>query len=180
MKRIRLELIIAILLCLIARSPLFAADPAIQTALEAPRMGAGTTLREIRALAEPRVVPPPAPKNLAEWNETAKRLRRDMLEQIVFRGRAKEWRDAKCGVVWLDTIPGGVGYQIRKFRYEALPGMWLPGLLYLPDKLAGNVPVSIHVNGHAPEGKAVDYKQLRSINLAKRGMARRTWSAGSE
>ena len=102
--------------------------------------------------------------------QTAERLRRDVLEQIVFRGRAKEWRDARCGVAWLDTIPGGPGYQIRKFRYEALPGMWLPGLLYLPDKLAGNVPVSIHVNGHAPEGKAVDYKQLRSINLAKRGV----------
>ena len=73
-------------------------------------------------------------------------------------------------MVWLDTIDGGPGYRIRKFRYEALPGMWLPGLLYLPDKLAGSVPVAMHVNGHAPEGKAVNYKQLRSINLAKRGM----------
>ena len=82
----------------------------------------------------------------------------------------QKWRDAPCGLAWLDTIPGGPGYQIRKFRYEALPGMWLPGLLYLPNKLDGNVPVSIHVNGHAPEGKAVDYKQLRSINLAKRGV----------
>ncbi len=65
---------------------------------------------------------------------------------------------------------GGPGYRIRKFRYEALPGMWIPGLLYLPDKLEGTVPLAVHVNGHAPEGKAVNYKQLRSINLAKRGM----------
>jgi dienelactone hydrolase len=48
--------------------------------------------------------------------------------------------------------------------------MWIPGLLYLPEKLEGRVPVAIHVNGHATEGKAVNYKQLRSINLAKRGL----------
>jgi hypothetical protein len=93
-----------------------------------------------------------------------------MLEGIVFRGAAAEWRNTNCGVAWLDTIDGGPGYRIRKFRYEALPGMWLPGLLYLPDKLSGNVPVAMHVNGHAAEGKAVPYKQLRSINLVKRGM----------
>src|SRR5262249_12389309 len=71
---------------------------------------------------------------------------------------------------WLDTIAGGPGYTIRKFRYEALPGMWIPGLLYLPEKLEGRVPLALNVNGHAPEGKAVNYKQLRSINLAKRGL----------
>jgi hypothetical protein len=48
--------------------------------------------------------------------------------------------------------------------------MWIPGLLYLPDKIEGRVPLAINVNGHAPEGKAVEYKQLRSINLVKRGM----------
>ena len=32
------------------------------------------------------------------------------------------------------------------------------------------MPVAVNVNGHDPEGKAVGYKQLRSINLAKRGM----------
>ncbi len=48
--------------------------------------------------------------------------------------------------------------------------MWIPGLLYVPDVLEGRVPVALNVNGHAPEGKAVGYKQLRSINLAKRGM----------
>ncbi|MBI3837515.1 MAG: hypothetical protein HY288_06240 [Planctomycetia bacterium] len=44
------------------------------------------------------------------------------------------------------------------------------GILYLPDRLEGLMPVAMNVNGHAPEGKAVNYKQLRSINLAKRGM----------
>ena len=69
------------------------------------------------------------------------------------------------------TISGGPGYHIRKLRYEAGPGMWIPALLYEPDHLAGKVPVIMNVNGHVgTPGKAVDYKQIRCINQAKRGM----------
>ncbi len=127
-------------------------------------------LREIRAFIEPRIIKPPQFSDRAKWEQAAAELRRDMLDQIVFRGAAKPWRHAQCGVQWLDTIAGGPGYRIRKFRYEALPGMWIPALLYLPEKITGPVPVAMHVNGHASEGKAVHYKQLRSINLAKRGL----------
>src|SRR5256885_5993476 len=48
--------------------------------------------------------------------------------------------------------------------------MWFPALLYEPITLTGKVPVALHVNGHEPTGKAVAYKQIRCINLAKRGM----------
>ena len=149
----------------------FADDAAaFKTALEKPVLAPGQVLKELQAFIEPRFIKPPKATDRAAWEKEASRVRRDMLEQIVFRGEATQWRDAKCGVVWLDTIDGGPGYRIRKFRYEALPGMWIPGLLYLPEKLAGNVPVAINVNGHAADGKATDYKQLRAINLAKRGM----------
>ncbi|MEX2113955.1 MAG: hypothetical protein WD845_12265 [Pirellulales bacterium] len=143
---------------------------AAQVALKKPQLAPGQVLKEVRAFLEPRFIRPPQAADRTSWEREAQRVRRDMLEQIVFRGGAAAWRDAKCGVAWLDTIDGGPGYRIRKFRYEALPGMWIPGLLYLPDNLAGKAPVAINVNGHAPEGKAVEYKQLRAINLAKRGM----------
>ena len=71
---------------------------------------------------------------------------------------------------WQETIPGGDGYRIKKLRYEALPGMWVPALLYEPEKLSGKVPVVLNVNGHDPIGKAAKYKQIRCINQAKRGM----------
>ena len=35
----------------------------------------------------------------------------------------------------------------------------------------GKVPVMLNVNGHDGNGKAADYKQIRCINLAKRGMS---------
>jgi cephalosporin-C deacetylase-like acetyl esterase len=41
--------------------------------------------------------------------------------------------------------------------------------LYEPEKLAGKVPVAMNVNGHDGKGKAADYKQIRCINLVKRG-----------
>jgi hypothetical protein len=142
----------------------------VKAALEAPLLSPGESAREIRAFIEPRIIQPPKFSDRAAWEQAAVRLRRDVLEQVVFRGGAAAWRDAKCNVEWFDTIAGGEGYRIRKFRYEALPGMWIPGLLYLPDELQGRVPLALNVNGHDPKGKAVDYKQLRSINLAKRGM----------
>ncbi len=146
------------------------ADDDWQTALQQPLLAPGQVLAEVRRFIEPRIAAPPKFADRAQWEQAAAALRRDMLEQIVFRGAASKWRDAHCGVEWLETIDGGPGYRIRKFRYEALPGMWIPGLLYLPDKFVGKVPVAVNVNGHDPEGKAVGYKQLRSINLAKRGM----------
>ena len=112
----------------------------------------------------------PAVKSAAEWRTIEQDLRKRLLDQVVFRGEAAKWRTAKTRVEWLDTVPGTNGYRLRKLRYEALPGMWIPALLYEPEKLEGKVPVSLSVNGHDPNGKASPYKQIRCINMAKRGM----------
>jgi hypothetical protein len=152
-------------------APCRAEDPAdFRAALETSLLPEDQALKEMKSFLVARVLQPPQAPDRAQWEQTAAQLRRDMLDQVVFRGTAARWRTAKCQVEWLDTVAGGPGYQIRKFRYEALPGMWIPGLLYLPERLEGLVPLALNVNGHAPEGKAVHYKQLRSINLAKRGV----------
>jgi cephalosporin-C deacetylase-like acetyl esterase len=143
---------------------------AIQASLDKQIIDPALPLAEMRAFLEPRIVQPPRAVNKFEWEQAAAKLRRDVLDKIVFRGSAAVWRDAPAKVEWLDTNTGGPGYRIRKFRYEALPGMWIPGLLYRPDKPEGRLPLALHLNGHDPLGKAADYKQIRSINLAKRGM----------
>jgi hypothetical protein len=169
--RIRPIVVSGMVLVFAAATIARAADEAqISAALARPVLELGQPLREIKAFIEPRIPKLQSFSDRAEWEKYAAQVRRDMLDQIVFRGSAARWRDCPCRVEWLDTIAGGPGYRIRKFRYECLSGMWIPGLLYLPDNLAGKVPLAMHVNGHAPEGKAVEYKQLRSINLAKRGM----------
>ncbi len=147
-----------------------------QTNLLAPILardiiGPNLALAEVQAYTEDRIPLMPALKSAAEWEKEAARLRQETLNGVIFRGEARQWRDAKTKVEWLDTIPGGPGYAIRKLRYEALPGLWIPGLLYLPEKLSGKVPVHLAVNGHdRKDGKAAPYKQIRCINLAKRGV----------
>lgn len=128
-------------------------------------------LAEVQAYAEARILPMPELTSVADWEAIVRRTRHDVLEQVVFRGQAQQWRDIPTRVEWLETIPGGPGYHIRKLRYEVVPGMWVAALLYEPEQLEGKVPVIMNVNGHdRPDGKAVKYKQLRCINLAKRGM----------
>lgn len=133
-------------------------------------IGPRQTLAEVIDHTEPSIPAMPAVGTVADWEGHARRIRADTLGRVIFRGRAAAWRDAKSGVEWLDTIEGGPGYRIKKLRYEALPGLWIPALLYEPMTLAGRVPAVLNVNGHDAKGKAADYKQVRCINLAKRGM----------
>ncbi|HXG12179.1 MAG TPA: hypothetical protein VNK04_20665 [Gemmataceae bacterium] len=133
-------------------------------------IGPRQALIEVEEYLEPWVPRMPEVRTVAEWEEHARRIRAAVLQRIVFRGEAAAWRDAKTRVEWLDTIAGGSGYRIKKLRYEALPGLWIPALLYEPEKLQGKVPVSLAVNGHDGNGKAAPYKQIRCINQAKRGM----------
>ena len=144
--------------------------PSLKSILEQSIIGPELSLKEVEDYAESRVPPMPEVKSAAEWETHARRMRAETLEKVVFRGEAAKWRDAALGVEWLETIEGGPGYRIRKLRYEALPGLWIPALLYEPEKLDGKVPVVLNVNGHDGQGKAADYKQILCINQAKRGM----------
>ena len=113
----------------------------------------------------------PESRSVSDWESYAKRARARALERAVFQGEAAHWRELPTRPTWLGTIPGGPGYTIKKLRYEAVPGLWIPALLYEPTVLKEKkVPVSLAVNGHDTKGKFADYKQLRCINQAKRGM----------
>ncbi len=105
------------------------------------------------------------------WEEEAGRLRRTMLDEVVLKGIPDDWRTAGAEVEWKDVIETGKGYRIRKLTYQALPGLVIPALLYEPDHLPEMTPGVLNLNGHVgPPGKAVDYKQVRCVNLARRGM----------
>jgi dienelactone hydrolase len=151
--------------------PEAAGEPSeLQAVLEREIVGSLLPMAEVQRYCEDRVPLMPEVKTAAEWEAEAKRLRSAVLEQIVYRGEAAGWRDAQTKVEWLQTIDGGPGYRIKKLRYEALPGMWIPALLYEPEKVSGKVPAILNVNGHTALGKQYPPKQIRCINQAKRGM----------
>lgn len=133
-------------------------------------MHEGQPLAEVKQFCDRRIAELPHPASWSSWQREAERIRQDVLDDVVFRGVPPKWRDDSRRVQWLDTIAGGPGYHIKKLRFEALPGLWIPALLYEPEHLKGRVPVVLNVNGHDSKGKAAPYKQIRCINLAKRGM----------
>jgi hypothetical protein len=142
----------------------------VRAALQRPILDEGRSQSDVQAYCEARVPPMPQPRTAAEWDKLARELRAATLDRVVFRGEAAAWRKRKTRVEWLETIEGGPGYRIRKLRYEAVPGLWIPALLYEPERLSGRVPVGLNVNGHEGIGKSVGYKQIRCINQARRGM----------
>ena len=110
------------------------------------------------------------PESRVAWRRRAARVRRELLATVYLRGHRRGILNAPPKVQWRGVIETGHGYRIRKLRYEGYPGMWIPALLYEPDRLRGRVPAVLNPNGHHLGGKAMAYKQARCINLAKRGM----------
>jgi hypothetical protein len=130
----------------------------------------GQSLADVRKFCDKRIATMPENLTWSAWQHEADRIQRAVLENVVFRNVPSAWHDSSRRIEWLDTIDGGPGYRIQKLRYEAIPGLWIPALLYVPEKLEGRVPVTLNVNGHDSKGKQAPYKQIRCINMAKRGM----------
>jgi dienelactone hydrolase len=148
----------------------FLEDAVLSQILEEPVLASHQTQEDLTAYLLARIPPFRLP-DPATWEAEAQRLRQRVLEEVIFRGAPEAWRAGAVNAVWGDVIETDRAYRIRKLRYEALPGLWIPAVLYEPDTLDGQVPAILNVNGHVgPPGKAIEYKQIRCINLAKRGM----------
>lgn len=165
-------------LCCLGAEYAAAAPPSreeVQATLARPVLEPGQPLVEMRAFIEPRIAAFTPPADLSQMlrvKEDLARLRQRVLDEIVFRGpTAQQWRRAETAVEWLDARPMP-GYSIVKLRYEVIPGLWVPALFYLPELPPGEKrPAVLNLGGHEAEGMVKDYKQVRSINLAKRGYA---------
>ena len=128
------------------------------------------TAGQVREFLMARVPPLTVPETREAWGAEAQRLRREFLEKVVLEGVPESWTSPETAVVWGDMIDKGA-YRIRKLRYEALPGLWIPAALYEPAEDVQRVPAVLNVNGHVgPPGKAFPEEQIRCINLARRGM----------
>lgn len=149
-----------------------AAEIDLKAELARPIITPQTSLEETQVYLERRIPRLPEVKSSRDWETLAAKWRKEVLDKVVFRGEAAKWREHPLSVEYVGEPMSGPGYLVKKLRYECLPGMWIPALLYLPEKLPenGKVPVVLNVNGHDGQGKAADYKQIRCINLVKRGM----------
>jgi dienelactone hydrolase len=112
----------------------------------------------------------PSPSNATEWTAEVEKIRKHLLNDVVFHGWPKAWVDSPPKFEDLGPIPSGPGYTLRKLRYEIVPGFYSTAILYEPAHLEGRVPAVLNVMGHFDLGKAMPFEQKLCINLALRGM----------
>lgn len=154
----------------------------IQEVLARPLLESEQATKELQAFCDSRIARMPEFTSVQAWRDYAKGLREKVLREVIFRGKAADWRNSETRVEWLETIAGGPGYVIRKLRYEAIPGLWVPALLYEPENPEGKLPAILNFPGHEENGKAAEYEQIRNINIAKRSMFSLSldWFAGGQ
>jgi dienelactone hydrolase len=114
---------------------------------------------------------PKAPATPEEWTVSAQRLRRHLLDEVVFHGWPKEWVESTPKFEEIGVIETGRGYRIKKLRYEIVPGFESSALLYEPEHIDGKIPAILNLSGHdGPQGYAYEFKQKRCISYAKHGI----------
>jgi dienelactone hydrolase len=117
-----------------------------------------------------RISTPYAPGRPEEWTASGQKLRKHILEDIIYHGWPQSWVQAPPRFEQTEVVETGKGYRLRKFRYEIVPGFTSTAILYEPEAMQGRVPAILNVIGHEPNGNAVEYEQKRCINFAKRGI----------
>ncbi len=125
---------------------------------------------QIREYLMSRVRPLPQPKSAKQWTGDEKRLRKHLLDDVIFHGWPEEWVTSQPKFEDLGLIPSGQGYRQRKLRYEIVPGFFTTAILREPENPGAKCPATINLNGHDPSGKAAKYEQKRCINNALQGM----------
>jgi dienelactone hydrolase len=139
----------------------------LEPALQTPDVAA----YQLRQYLDRKAPPLAAPSSAAEWSEEAGRIRRRVLDDVVYHGWPREWVEAPLKAEDLGSISSGPGYRMRRIRYEIVPGFQSTAILYEPEKLEGKAPAVLNVNGHVGSpGKSVEYKQKRCINFARNGI----------
>jgi dienelactone hydrolase len=165
--------ILALALVCLASSFVYAQSepPQVAAILKEEILAPDVSLFQLKEYILSRIAKPPEPASLQSWEVESAKLREHLLRDVVFHGWPGEWVSAPPRFEDLGVIETGKGYRMRKLRYEIVPGFQSTAILYEPEKLQGKIPAILNVNGHVgPIGKAVEYKQKRCINFAKRGI----------
>lgn len=145
-------------------------DQQVSAILSRPLQSPQVVTFQLQEYLMRRVPPLPAPASAAQWTAGAERIRRHLLAEVVFHGWPKAWVNSPPKFEDLGTIPSGKRYQVRKLRYEIVPGFWSTALLYEPEKVQGRIPGVLVVMGHFPRGKAMQFNQKLCINYALQGL----------
>ena len=62
------------------------------------------------------------------------------------------------------------GYRVDKIVFEAMPGYYVTGAIYVPEGIKGKIPAILNVCGHNPDAFRMAIYQVINYNLVKKGM----------
>ena len=142
----------------------------IKTLLEHVVLDDGQSLAEVRKFCDSRIIAMPRDITWSAWQHEAERIGEACwitLSSAACRPHGAMRRAASSGST---RSPADPATGSRSCATKLSPACGFPRCFYEPDELEGRVPVVLNVNGHDSKGKAAPYKQIRCINLAKRGM----------
>ena len=141
--------------------------PILTRQLQSPQLVTSQLQQFLQSKVPALVVPASA----EQWTAEAERLRRHLLDDVVFHGWPQEWVSSPPQFEDLGSLPAGKGYSLRKLRYEIVPGFYSTALLYEPENVQGRVPAVLNVMGHFAEaGNKEEFEQKMCINQALKGM----------
>jgi dienelactone hydrolase len=96
--------------------------------------------------------------------------RAESIRQGVRRGMNLEQLPPPCPLKPIrHTVRRHDGYTVENVAFESLPGFWVTGNLYLPEKLEGRVPGVLCPHGHLADNRLLEQTQKRSAALARMG-----------
>ncbi len=166
-----LALLVLILEATVVLLPAQTSRPSVERELAQPLPEFTATEFELQQFLLRRIPAlPTAPKTPELWRAEEARLRRHILEGVIFHGWPAAWVDSAPKFEQAGVIETSHGYRIRKLRYEIVPGFASTALLYEPTTLSGKAPAILNLLGHEPGAIGVEYEQKRCINFAKRGI----------
>jgi len=67
------------------------------------------------------------------------------------------------------------GYTVENFAIETLPGIYVAGSIYKPEKVKGKCPVMLNPNGHFGQGRYREDQQKRCAMQARMGIISASW-----
>jgi hypothetical protein len=125
---------------------------------------------EVRRWVDSQLVPLPLAEGLGvrDWEARRTATREALLDILGLRGA---WPPSWPLRVQIKETLRRDGYRIEKLTYESWPGMAVPALLYVPERIPPEkAPGVVSISGHHYKAsKAADFVQARNVNLVRRG-----------
>ncbi|WP_258104715.1 S9 family peptidase [Marinoscillum sp. MHG1-6] len=103
--------------------------------------------------------------NKEEWESRKAELRSCFIEALGLNGLPVVANPTTV----ISKIRKYAGYTVENIGLETIPGYYVTGSIYKPEKIKGRVPVILSPNGHFGDGRYNKDIQTRAAGLAKMG-----------